>query len=256
MLEKLKRPAIFAHRGSSAYAPENTLSAFELALQHAADAIELDVKLTVDGEVVIIHDPTLQRTTGQAGNVREWTLAEIQKLDAGSHFNSAFKGERIPTLAELFEKIGDRALYDIELTNYVSLTDSLPEKVAELVVQHSLADRILFSSFNPLALIRVRRKLPDNPIALLARPRKKGRWARSWLGTLLRYQALHIARDDVSPEFVVSTQRRNKLLQVYTVNDGNEMASLFKMGVDGIFTDDPPLAQRMLISVQQGSPPP
>jgi glycerophosphoryl diester phosphodiesterase len=256
MLEKLKRPTIFAHRGSSAYAPENTLAAFELALQHAADAIELDVKMTADGEVVIIHDPTLQRTTGQAGNVRDWTLAEIQKLDAGSHFNSAFKGERIPTLAELFEKIGDRILYDIELTNYVSLTDSLPEKVAELVVGYALADRVLFSSFNPLALYRVRRKLPDNPIALLARPRKKGRWARSRLGSLLRYQALHIHREDISLGIIASTHQRNKRLHVYTVNNGNEIASLFKMGVDGIFTDDPPLARRILTSVLPGSPSP
>jgi glycerophosphoryl diester phosphodiesterase len=253
MLEKLKRPTIFAHRGSSAYAPENTLPAFELALQHAADAIEMDVKLTADGEVVIIHDPTLQRTTGQEGNVRDCTLAEIQKLDAGSHFNSAFTGERIPTLAELFEKIGDRILYDIELTNYVSLTDSLPEKVAELVQRYDLAESVLFSSFNPLALIRVRRKLPDNPIGLLARPRERGRWARSPLATLLRYQALHIHRDDAGAEIVASTHHRNKRLHVYTVNDKTEIASLVKLGVDGIFTDDPPLARRVLSSVLQGT---
>ena len=140
------------------------------------------MKLTADGEVVIIHDQTLLRTTGQAGNVRDWTLAEIQKLDAGSHFDRAFAGERIPTLAELFEKTGDRALYNIELTNYASLTDSLPEKVAELVQRYHLAGSVLFSSFNPLALIRVRRKLPEAPIGLLARPHEKGNWARSRLG--------------------------------------------------------------------------
>ena len=174
MLANLKRPTIFAHRGASAYAPENTLPAFELALQQAADAIELDVKLTADGHVVIIHDQTLLRTTGQPGKVREYALAEIQKLDAGSYFDIAFKGERIPTLAELFEKVGDRAQYDIELTNYASLTDSLPEAVAALVDRYALTERVLFSSFNPLALIRVRRKLPHNPIGLLARPGKNG----------------------------------------------------------------------------------
>jgi glycerophosphoryl diester phosphodiesterase len=253
MLEKLKRPTIFAHRGSSAYAPENTLAAFELALQHGADAIELDAKLTVDGHVVIIHDQTLQRTTGVPGKVIETSLAEIQKLDAGSHFNIAFKGEHIPTLAELFEKIGDRTLYNIELTNYASLTDSLPEKVAALVARYSLADRILFSSFNPLALIRVRRKLPDNCTGLLARPDKRGRWARSWLGYLLRYQALHIARADATPEIIAATHKRAKRLHVFTVNDAGEMAALFKMGVDGIMTDDPPLARRVLTSILQGS---
>jgi glycerophosphoryl diester phosphodiesterase len=256
MLANLQRPTIFAHRGSSAYAPENTLAAFELALQQAADALELDAKLTADGEVVIIHDQTLLRTTGQPGIVRECTLAEIQKLDAGSHFDIAFKGERIPTLENLFEKVGDRALYDIELTNYASLTDPLPEKVAALVQRYGLADRVLFSSFNPLALIRVRRRLPRCSIGLLARPARLGRWARSWLGTLLGYQALHIAKVDASLEIVTSTHHRNKRLHVYTVNDSVELASLFKMGVDGIFTDDPPLARRILASILQGEPAP
>jgi len=249
MLANLNRPTIFAHRGSSAYAPENTMAAFELALQQGADALELDVKLTADGAVVIFHDQTLQRVTGQAGYVRDCTLAEIQKLDAGSHFDIAFKGEGIPTLAELFEKIGDRTLYNIELTNYASLTDSLPEKVAALVERYSLADRILFSSFNPLALIRVRRTLPDNCTGLLARPGKRGRWARSWLGYLLRYQALHIHRDDATPEIVAATHQRDKRLHVFTVNDGSEMASLYKMGVDGIMTDDPPLARQIFSTI-------
>jgi glycerophosphoryl diester phosphodiesterase len=256
MLANLKRPTIFAHRGSSAFAPENTLAAFVLALQQGADAIELDVKLTADRAVVIIHDQTLQRTTGTPGNVRECSLAEIQKLDAGSHFDIAFKGERIPTLAELFEKIGDGTKYNIELTNYASPTDSLPEKVAELVRRYALSEQILFSSFNPLALLRVRRKMLHNPIGLLALPGKGGRWARSQLGYLLRYQALHIAKDDASLNIVTSTHRRNNRLHVYTVNDGDEIASLFKMGVDGIFTDNPLLARGVLATIQQGSPAP
>ena len=256
MLADLKRPTIFAHRGSSASAPENTMAAFELALQNGADAIELDVKLTADGHVVIIHDQTLDRTTGKPGNVRECSLAEIQLLDAGSHFDISFKGERIPTLSELFEKIGDRTKYNIELTNYASPTDSLPEKVAALVKRYALSEQILFSSFNPLALIRVRRKLPQNPIGLLALPGKGGRWARSRLGYLLAYQALHIAKDDVTLKILTSTHRRNDRLHVYTVNDGNEMTSLFNMGIDGIFTDDPMLARHVLTTIQQGSPAP
>jgi len=253
MLANLNRPTIFAHRGSSAHAPENTLAAFELALQHGADAIELDVKLTADGHVVIIHDQALQRTTGHPGNVRESSLADIQMLDAGSHFGNEFKGECVPTLVQLFEKIGDRTYYNIELTNYASPTDSLPEKVAALVERYALAGRILFSSFNPLALIRVRRKLPHNPIGFLALPGKPGRPARSRLGYLLAYQALHIARDDAAPEIVSATHRRSKRLHVYTVNDASEMYSLFKMGVDGIFTDDPPLARGVLTSIQRGT---
>jgi glycerophosphoryl diester phosphodiesterase len=246
ILASFNRPTIFAHRGSSIYAPENTMAAFDLALQHGADAIELDVKLTADNHVVIIHDQTLERTTGQPGDVRKCSLEEIRRLDAGSYFDVSFKGERIPTLAELFEKIGGRASYNIELTNYASPTDPLPEKVANLVERYNLAERILFSSFNPLALIRARRKLRQVPIGLLALPGKSGDWARSWPGMLLRYQALHIEKSDATAKVVASTHQRHHRIHVYTVNEGAEMKALFNLGVDGIFTDDPPLARQIL----------
>ncbi len=245
MLAKIPRPTIFAHRGASAYAPENTLAAFELAIQQAADAIEMDVKLTADGEVVVIHDQTLDRTTGKSGRVGKSTLAELRTLDAGSHFDISFKGEPLPTLSDVFEKIGKRILYNIELTNYASLTDDLPEKTAALVEAYDLVGEVLFSSFNPLALIRVRRRLPAAPIALLAGGGIVGRLARSGVGALLAYQALHVAYPDVTPELVAATHRRNCRLHVYTVNDKDEMLRLLNLGVDGIFTDDPPLARQV-----------
>src|SRR5512139_2686581 len=94
----LPRPTIFAHRGASAYAPENTLAAFQMAIQQGADALELDVKLTADGQVVVIHDQTTDRTTGVKGRVSDLTLHELRNLDAGSFFDIAFQGEMIPTL--------------------------------------------------------------------------------------------------------------------------------------------------------------
>jgi len=245
MLTNLPRPTIFAHRGASAYAPENTLAAFELAIQQGADALEMDLKLTADGEVVVIHDQTLDRTTGKRGKVGQTPLAELRKLDAGSHFDVAFKGEPVPTLREVFEKIGKRIPYNLELTNYASPTDNLPEKTAEIVEQYKLTEHVLFSSFNPLALIRVRRRLPHAPIALLASEGASGWLARSWVGTLLAYQALHPAYPDVTPELVAAAHRRNCRVHVYTVNDRDEMLRLLGMGVDGIFTDDPPLARQV-----------
>lgn len=254
MLASIPRPTIFAHRGSSAYAPENTLAAFNLAIQQHADAIEMDVKLTRDGKVVVIHDQTVDRTTGASGRVGALSLEEIRKLDAGSRFDLSFQGERVPTLQEVFETIGEQLYYDVELTNYVSLTDSLPEKVAEIVQKVGLAPRILFSSFNPIALIRVRNKLPQVPIALLARPGKSGRWARSWLGRLIAYQSLHIERRDAAPGLVEKTHGQGHRLNVYTVNAREEMSNLFKMGVDGVFTDDPPLARQVIASLREVKP--
>lgn len=242
MLNLLPHPTVFAHRGASAYAPENTLAAFELALRQGADAIELDAKLTKDGQVVVFHDQTIERTTGGTGRVKDLTLAELRKLDAGSHFDVAFQGELIPTLDEVFKAVGQLTYINVELTNYASPTDALPEKVAALVKRHKLNRRVLFSSFNPLALMRIRRLLPEIPIGLLALPGRSGGWARSPVGRLLRYQSLNPEHGDVTPQLVERVHKRGEYVYTYTVNQEAEMKRLFSLQVDGIFTDDPVLA--------------
>ncbi|HBY09528.1 MAG TPA: glycerophosphodiester phosphodiesterase, partial [Chloroflexi bacterium] len=122
----LPRPAIFAHRGASAYAPENTLAAFKLAVDQGADAIELDAKLCADGQIIVIHDQTVERTSNGAGKVADLPLSALQELDAGSWFGLEFKGEPIPTLDEVFEAVGQKIFINIELTNYASPRDLLP----------------------------------------------------------------------------------------------------------------------------------
>src|SRR5689334_23229806 len=116
MLESLPRPVIFAHRGASAYAPENTIASFEFAVAQGTDAIELDVKLSADGHVIVHHDPTVDRTTNGKGKVKDLTLAELKTLDAGGFFSENFHGEKIPTLEEVFEAVGKRTFINVELT--------------------------------------------------------------------------------------------------------------------------------------------
>lgn len=246
MLDQLPNPAIIAHRGASAYAPENTLAAFELAVRQKADAIELDAKLTLDNHVVVFHDQTLERTTGVHGRVIGSKLADLRRLDAGSHFDVAYWGETIPTLDEVFELVGRYILINVELTNYASPTDHLPEQVAEIVQKHNLAQRVMFSSFNPIALLRIHRKLPQVPIGLLAYDGRKGSWARSSLGELIRYQSLNISLEDAEASLVDRVHRKGRRLLVYTVNQAEDMRRLFQLGVDGIFTDDPLTAKRVL----------
>jgi glycerophosphoryl diester phosphodiesterase len=247
MLSELPRPAIFAHRGASAHAPENTLAAFELAIRQKADAIELDAKLSTDGQVVVIHDPTVDRTTDGHGWVGKMTLEALRELDAGTYFDVAFHGECIPTLEEVFETVGRETFINIELTNYVSPGDGLPQIVAGLVKHRHLETRVLFSSFNPQALIRAKRILPDVPIGLLASPGWSGCWTRSWLGRILvPYDALHPERQDVTPRLVRAAHQRNQRVHTYTVNDPQEMRRLFDLGIDGVFTDDPALARQVL----------
>jgi len=252
MYNDLPRPIIFAHRGACTQAPENTLAAFELALRQETDAVELDAKLTADGQIVVIHDQTVDRTTQGTGIVRQMTLAELRKLDAGSHFDIAFQGEPIPTLEEVLKAIGQLTFINIELTNYASLTDELPQKAAALVKRLKLSRRVMFSSFNPIALRRVQRLLPETPIGLLAFPGGKGWLARSWLGRLLvRYQTLNPEQRDVTESLINKMHRMSRGVLTYTVNDPEEMQRLFQLGVDGIFTDDPALALKQRAAAQR-----
>src|SRR5512135_1831254 len=114
-LRPRSQPLVIAHRGSSASAPENTLAAFQLAVEQEADAIELDVDLTRDGHVVVMHDATIDRTTDGHGRVTELTLAEIRGVDAGAWKAAAFDGERVPLLEEVFEAMGQRVLINVEI---------------------------------------------------------------------------------------------------------------------------------------------
>jgi glycerophosphoryl diester phosphodiesterase len=246
MIKELSRPIVFAHRGASAHAPENTLAAFELALRQGADAVELDAKLTSDGQIVVIHDQTVDRTTEGTGWVKNMTLAELRKLDAGSHFDVAFQGEPIPTLEEVLKAIGQLTYINIELTNYASKTDMLPDRAAALVKRLKLSRRVMFSSYNPIALRRVKRLLPDVPIGLLANPGKTGWLARSWVGRLIvQYQTLNPEVGDVTASLIEQIHSLQRGVLTYTVNDEKTMQVLFRLGVDGIFTDDPPLALRV-----------
>lgn len=251
----LPSPAIIAHRGASVYAPENTLAAFELAVRQNADAIELDAKLSVDGCVVVIHDQTVDRTTTGSGKVDQLSLPALKEFDAGKPFDPSFAGETIPTLDEVFEAVGRKIFINVELTNYQSPRDPLAEKVAEIVLRHNLEDYLLFSSFNPIVLRRIHRILPQVPLGLLTIPGLSGAWARSFLGRWVPYQALHPELKDTSKSLIQNCHHRGHRLHTYTVNQPQDMRRLFSWGVDGIFTDDPLLAQRTLAEFKQENPP-
>jgi len=242
MLYQLSQPVIFAHRGASAHAPENTLAAFELALTQQADAIELDVKLSADEQVVVIHDPTVDRTTNGKGRVQDLALAELKKLDCGSFFSGNHAAEKIPTLEEVFESVGKRIFINIELTNYKTPRDNLSEVVCMLVKKHQMQKRIIFSSFHASNLSKARSYLPDVPRGLLAMDGLQGVWARSFGFTFGKYDALHPNLKDITQQEINRVHRLKRRVHVWTVNKEQDMRRLFNWGVDGIFTDDPQLA--------------
>lgn len=241
-----QQPLVIAHRGASRYAPENTLAAFRLAAEQGADAIELDAKLSADGEVVVIHDPTTDRTTGVPGEVRQLSLRQLKSLDAGSFFSADFKGEPIPTLAEVFEAVGERVLINVELTNYTSPGDALVEKVVALVKKYHLEERVLFSSFHPINLFRAQRMLPQVPTAILALPGRAGWWARTgWMRGVSPW-FVHPYFTDATAGYIARQHARNRKVDVWTVNAMEDMIRLVKDGVDGLISDDPPAARQAL----------
>jgi glycerophosphoryl diester phosphodiesterase len=242
----LNRPTIFAHRGSSVYAPENTLAAFKLAIEQHADGIELDVKLCADGHVVVMHDDTVDRTTNGTGRVKSLTLSELMKLDAGTKFSPSYQSEKIPTLEEVFETLGRKIFINVELTNYSSPIDNLPDKVISLVKKYGLDKNVMLSSFNMIGLIRARNLHPKIPLGLLTFAGYADGTLRSRLVRFGPLLALHPAYNDATLNLIKSAHQAKCRIQPYIVNQPDVMQQLFSAGVDGIFTDDPLLAQKVL----------
>ncbi len=246
MFYDLPRPAVFAHRGARAHAPENTLASFELALAQGTDAIELDAKLTADGQVVVFHDPTLERTTNGKGRVEQKTLAELRELDAGSFFSEKYRGEKIPLLQEVFEAVGKKLFINVELKNYTTPWDDLVARVCDLVKRCGLEERVLFSSFFSRNLTKARQLLPNVPRGLLAARHWQGAWARSFGFSFGEYAALNPCLADVDSHTVQRVHRLKRRIIVWTVNSTEDIQRLRSWGTDGFFTDDPALALQAL----------
>jgi glycerophosphoryl diester phosphodiesterase len=241
----LPTPVIVAHRGDKAYAPENTLSAFNQASEKGADAIEFDVKLTLDGQVVVLHDQKVDRTTNGTGDVAKLTLAALKELDAGIQFQGKFPNEKIPGLDEVFDLVGKKLYMNIELTNYSTPNDSLVSKVAEIVTGFGMQNRVLFSSFFARNLQKIRTLLPEVPRALLTMPGLLGVWGRV-VGWRNDYAALNPNFVDVNNTLVSRVHRAGKKVNAWTVVSKEDIKRMIDLGVDGIITDDPGLALNVL----------
>lgn len=246
MLDSFPRPIILAHRGDSFHAPENTLPAFSSALQKGADGVELDVKLTADGHVIVIHDSDIERTTDGNGHVASLGIEAVRKLDAGSWFAPQFKGTRIPLLEEAFETIGRDKLINIELKNYSTPFDGLALKVCELINRHNNRNQIILSSFLAFNLKIAVRELPGISLGLLAMRGRLGSWTRSFGFMFGNYQALHPHLLDVSREQIQRAHRVKRRVHAWTVNEPDDIRRLRDWGVDGIITDDPAGALKAL----------
>ncbi len=246
-LQARPAPLVIAHRGSSAQAPENTLAAFRLAADQHADAIELDVDLTRDGQAIVMHDATIDRTTDGHGRVNDLTREELRRVDAGSWKGAAFAGERVPLLAEVFEAAGPRLLINIEIKSTALRSNGIEAKVAELIRRYDLLERVIISSFNPLALIRVKRLEPRLACGLLYSPDEPIYLRHAWLAPLIPgLEARHPQHSQVTAAYVEKYHARHQRINVWTVNDPTAVRTMTFARVDGIIGDDPVVIRETL----------
>lgn len=247
MIEFLPRPVIFAHRGASALAPENTLSSFKLARDLGANAIELDVQLTADQAVVVFHDTTVNRTTNATGNISDYTLSALKSLIAGHSYGSAYENERIQTLSGVFTELTGFPLLNIELKNLSSPNDNLPALVEDLIKKHQMEGQILISSFNLIALRKFNKINPDIPLGRSVHYPLMLEYYRLLSSRLNMFRTVHIPSASLNTSRIKFFHSLGKLVFTYTLNRPSDMIDALSLGVDGFFTDDPDLAKRTII---------
>ena len=228
---------ILAHRGASGTAPENTIAAFKKAMVDGCDGFEFDVQQTKDGKMVIFHDWTLERTSNGNGYVREHTLEELKKLDAGSWFSEEFKEEKIPTLEETLDLIPDHMLINIELKEEYS-RERGSEKILVDIIQQYPTKNIIVSSFSHNLLKNIKSLDPSIKIGILV---------ESTLVNLDKYienlgfelSAYHPAKSFILQEDVNYLNSKNIDINVWTVNTSKDAKILKEMGITRIITNYP-----------------
>ncbi|WP_409377624.1 glycerophosphodiester phosphodiesterase [Gracilimonas aurantiaca] len=235
---------IIGHRGASAYAPENTMSAFRMAAEMGAEMIELDIVLSKDGVPVVIHDETLDRTTNAKGLVSDYTLEELKMLDAGSWFSDEFKGEAIPTLEEVLEWAKGRVSVNIEVKTE-AVTDEaeggIESKALALVDKFGMREHVIFSSFDYRSASHIGALAPDVAKAILyEKSQSKGK-SPADLAEEYSIQAFNCSFRELKSGWMSDMLAKEVPVLIYTVNDKKRMRSLINRGVSGIFSDKPDL---------------
>ncbi|MFT3876215.1 MAG: glycerophosphodiester phosphodiesterase [Propioniciclava sp.] len=234
---------VWAHRGASADAPENTLPAFELALEQGADGFELDVQLTRDDEVVVIHDETLERCTDGHGWVADHSLDDLRKLDASAG-RDGFGGTRIPTLGDVFGLVqGTEAVINVELKNSKMAYKGLEERVLAVIAEYEMTHRVVLSSFNHDSLRYLRSLTGGVRLgALYDQPLWKP-WAYA---RRLGVHALHPSLSSARRRVVRHAHDEGLDVNVWTVNEASDIMRMVEINADAVVTNHPALAREVI----------
>jgi glycerophosphoryl diester phosphodiesterase len=226
-----------AHRGASGHAPENTMAAFRLAIEQGADAIELDVHQTADGHLVVLHDFSLKRTTGDPRSVKQAPLFEIKKLDAGAWWSRMYRGESVPALQEVLELTHGRIPLHIELKRGSPFYPMIEVRLIELIRRMKAHAWVTVSSFDEHALRILRDHDPKLALGLLTRLRQPK--PILYMARELSVRSLHISTRRFSPALLQRAQAFGLPVYVYTINQPAAMREYIQLGVNGLFTNYP-----------------
>jgi len=227
---------IFAHRGANSFAPENSLQAFEEAIRINCDGIEMDLRYTSSGDIVIFHDRGLYRMTGHDGNIQQLNLAEIRQ-----HYLAGNPKYLIPTLEEALDLIGDRAIINLELKREFSRSNGFEEKVVRVLKEFKLIDNVIISSFNPFAVKKIAAIAPYLHLGFIYRNRSQKFMT---IGTSLK--SLHINFKTLSKKYLMAMQAKGYKVFPWTVDRIGDMKHLVEMGVDGLITNRPEVFYEMV----------
>lgn len=241
------RPLIIAHRGASGHAPENTLPAIKKAIEMDADLIEIDVHLTKDDSVIVIHDNTLNRTTNGKGSVLSHTYSEICLLDAGSWFSDQFKNEKIPTLREVLQTVNEQRKILIELKwPKKGIYDSLPKKVLEIVHACNAENWVIIQSFEREYLKTINQlnsQVPLHRLLYVLSPTfssyidYKPRFKRFIPASF--EESINPSISHLKSKTVKCIKQSGRTVFVFTANSEKQIEKAFRLEVDGIITNYP-----------------
>ena len=247
-----KPPHVVAHRGASGHAPEATLAAYRLAIRMGVDFIELDVQMTRDGEIIVIHDSRVDRTTNGSGLVRELTLAEIRALDAGTWFNNQypdkarpeFAGQQVPTVQEIIDLAGRAkvGLY-VEIKNPQQYPPEFEQEVVTAIQRNHFQQRVMLLSFDTFSLAKVKALDPSIPTALLSSGDQPDPVATA---QSVHAGELALCHEILTHEIAIRARQKGLTLAAWTVDEKYGYQRLIGLEVDRIITNYPDRLLRLL----------
>lgn len=228
---------IFAHRGNSSVYPENTMPAFQSAIDLGVHGIETDVHLTKDGILVLTHDEDVSRVSTGQGMVKDMTLQELRALDFGSWKGEAFQGERIPTLEDLLDLLEPHDLMlNIEIKMGFVLYPGIEEKLLETIEKRGFLSRIIFSSFNHYSLVKLKSLTPAAVVAPLY---QCGLYEPHAYAKTIGADFIHPYYLAMDPSLLADLKKENIGVNLWTVNTPQAVQTYVAMGIDGLITDHP-----------------